>query len=286
MPIAIPQSKVVLGGGPSSQLDYHGPGVEIGLEDPGEIVTDRFALDTCTALFRTYASNYQNLPKIGDFHPIFQHLFIETKKVSLKGPYAYCSANFIGLDPELYPDGTTPVWELVCGTREEPIATHPNFRAFAGYPMDAAADVKNGAIWFDHKSQREVTPDAPTRPTTNAGHTFRRFQTLVQDTVNFGPEQWVLNPFAGMESYYDVCVTLRKTWFTFDSVPENQIRDVANISVPDEGNPYSAFFDENRNWFNRGVNSTQRGKIYANTLEWELSGRRGWNTDVYRQFSS
>ena len=281
MPIAIPQNRVVIGGGAATGIDYHGD--DYGMEDPGKIVTDRFALDTCTAVFRIKASDYQNLPKIGDFHPIFQHLFIETKEVSLKGAFAYCTANFIGLDPDIYPDGTTPVWELVCGTREEPIATHPQFHEFAGYPMDAVADVKNGVVWFDHKSQREIAPDA-TRPTTNTGHTFRRFQTFVADPDN--PALWIPNPFAGVENYYEVCATLRKTWFTFNAVPEVPINTVANIDVPDASNPFTAYFDSARTWFNRGVNSTQRGQIYANTQEWELSGRRGWNTEIYKQFQS
>lgn len=198
---------------------------------------------------------------LGLAHPYNAWCWMETCEVvyTAKGAMAMCTyagAMFENLD--------TPVYELVIGMEESPIETHPQFKDFAGKPSAPL----NGALFLDPSTGQPSNDDA-------AG-VFDRFLPFIAGDKN---------PKAGIESFLDPGVTYRESYVT-QSLPS--ISGVGDVSgdVPGPGFPGK---QGKRNWLYTGFNYRQRGNpngqvnevIYEISNEWKLSGRNGWDEDIY-----
>lgn len=249
-----------------SHLEYHGRGSnEIILTDPGTLVSDRTALETCTAVFTTKVLNWAALPLLNTPHPIFSYIAMEKRRLSIKGAYAIAECDFAGV-PGGQTSGTTPpVYELSVGVSESPIETHPDFEStIGGTPMEPL----NGAM-FEHQDTKIKTWKGKNTPTSNDGYLFAGFLVMGNDGK--------LNPFAKIEHYLEASnMTWKATWnFRISTI---QIGNVGGVDSP--RGPCPAL-KNGRNWLNMGVTMTTRGSAYQSTEEWRASGRRGWNDYIY-----
>jgi len=191
--------------------------------------------------------------------------------MSLKSGFAIATGNYVGLMDR---ESTDPISELIIGTNQEPIATHPRFAQFAGSPKVPL----NGAVFIHSRDQSMVS--ASTRVAqSDAGYTFMRFESLIINNPGSPGSTSNRNKFAGMEQYLDAGATYRMTWCTAKKIPEDAVLGVGFISpapIKDIG------IDKDRNWLFLGISSQQRGECFVNNCDWRLSGIYGWNDEVYK----
>lgn len=201
-------------------------------------------------------------------HPEFTWLV--RKKATIRrvpGYIAEVTVTFEGVDPEPAPSGVGPgndqeigeegesvTYSLEGAVDSEPIETHPDFPEFAGKPGDPAT-WKNGAE-FDKKTGE-----------------FLGFRPLIVGTPN---------PKAGIKSYLSPGLVYTRTRTIPDRTKLTQginLSSLGKISTP----PPSYLLPNvgNRTW----LKSTARMETVGNGLRlhesWKLSGRAGWDADIY-----
>lgn len=148
-----------------------------------------------------------------------------------------------------------PVYELSAGLDQEPIASHPNFISAIGGKPSA---VLNGAVFID--------PDTGLQTEVDADGVFREFAATIGGAAN---------KKGGIESYLVPGAEWRVT--EFSTSRPSALRDLGRIDSPDGPNPTLA----GRNWLFWGESYVRRGHIYQTTAIWKLSGRNGWDSDIY-----
>ncbi len=149
-----------------------------------------------------------------------------------------------------------PVYELQASLDQEPIQAHPDFvSAIAGKPSAPL----NGAVFVD--------PDTGQTTADNSRGVFREFAA----TTTGG----AANPKAGIESYLVPGAEWRETYFS--ATRPAGLRDLGEIDPPSGPNPTLA----GRNWLAWSHTYQRRGSIYQVTNTWKLSGRNGWDQDIY-----
>lgn len=247
-----------------TNLEFHGSHGVI-LEDPGTVHISRFSLATCTSVFKIEKSRYTLLPKIGDRHPIFDFLSIESSELALKGAFAVLTASFAGVNAQY--DDQNPVYELVVGVSEEPIQLHPRFKStIAGTPIAPL----HGAMFKDRATGLVTFNGGPFVPITNKGYDFAGF--MVMDTES------TQNPYGGIDHYLSAeQITWRRT--VTRKTPATEITKVGTIQTPKGPAPQ---LPAGRNWLNMGLTQTKRGSAYTSVEEWRSSARVGWISEIYR----
>lgn len=250
-------------------IDYVGDsGVHI--VEAGELQTDKYGLSTCTAKFRTRASNWASFPRMNTVHPIFSSLWGEKKSISFAGPWVYQTIGYAGLDPNDTGGSnaaeSAPIYELVVGLSEDHIETNPNFITFIGGKPTAPL---NGCVFrlaIGENAGALTNGKAPAE--TDTGYVFDHFLLIGADGKR--------NPYAKVESYMNATkITWRKTWVSTANPKDN--KKAGYIDTP-PGTPPSI---EPGNWLNMGFSSTQRGKVFMISESWMSSGPLGWLKPVY-----
>jgi hypothetical protein len=256
-------------------LDYFGQ-LGVVLIDAGTMQTDKYGLSTCTAKWRTKASNWASFPKLSSSHPIFTTLTGEKRETALVGPWAFCTMGYAGLDPIDTGSGnkteSTPIYELVKGVSEDAIETHPKFLSTIGGKPTAPL---HGAT-FRFVKTGWIT-DGATPATEDTGAVFDSFTLMKVGNDDEGNlvSDGGKNPFASIKSYFNPSkVTWRKTWVS-TSNPKNNNSAGKRQTPP--GDPPSI----QGNWLNMGFSSTQRGQVFMISEEWLASGPQGWNSVIY-----
>ena len=157
------------------------------------------------------------------------------------GDYIFTNVDYIGL----VNDPTDYYIEYSGTTTEEPIETHPDFVTKIG---GTAANRKNKA-WFD--------------PVTGE---FSHFPANAPQDLG------------GVKGYLAPRATARVSYYSY-SKPED-IASLGNIDNPPVSLP--THDDENANWLLASVSWKEYANVaYYITLEYYLSGRRGWNSLMY-----
>jgi len=146
-------------------------------------------------------------------------------------------------------DKPDPTYEMKGSTNDESIVTNINFRTVAGYPNSSPPL----AIWLDPEDGK------PTK--NNAKGVFKEF---VPDSAK-----------KGMEIYKNAGATWNET--SFDSKPPADLGNLGKIDTP-KGNPPT---QSGRNWLLIDCSFRRRGYVYEITKQWLLSGRNGWDVDIY-----
>lgn len=196
--------------------------------------------------------------RIGEAHPFNSAMWCEEQDITYTSKGAVLRATYAGAE---YTSFDKPVYELVVGMQEAPIETHPEFESFAGSPGSAL----NGALFIDPETG--APSGAPTA-------LFDRF--LPYDDGD-------LNPKAGIESFLEPTVTYRES-FVRNYLPSASGFGRVTNSVPGPGYPGS---EGGRDWLYMGFTYQRRGDptgqgfVYEVSKEWRLSGRRGWDPDIY-----
>lgn len=226
---------------------------EIVVEEPGEVITDLYSLETCTTVFSCPMDRFDLVPPLFSSNPLFGYLYMERRRLAIKSGRILIAGEYAGI-----PGGTTtPIYELVIGVGEEPIETHPSFvDTIAGAPSGPL----NGAIFVDFETGRLTTDD-------DKG-VFDKFRPVLSGSKN---------TLAGVQAYLDAGqVSWRETYMS--TARPSDISTVGNIQTPPGPVP---FVGAGRNWLHAGITYQQRGIIFSVVDEWRASGRNGWNTLIY-----
>lgn len=221
------------------------------IEDPGDVHTDLYGLESCTAVFKMPQDRFDLVPPMFAYHPLFTYLNMERRRLAITPGYLIVTGEFVGI-----PGGqTTPIYEIAVGLADEPIETHPKFVTDIG---GTPSSPKNGAVFLD--------PDGDIS-TDDAIGRFAYFSHMVGGT---------LNTFAGIDSYLaaDQISFRQKFYATFRP---NLTQQVGFINFPQGPAPPVS----GPNWLLISCTYEQRGNIFFICNEWRNSGRRGWNTTIY-----
>lgn len=231
------------------------------IQSYGKLTTDRYLLDTCTAIFIARRSDFALLPNIGSVHPQWNWISMEHREMSIEGPWAIANCDFAGVVKD-----TIPIYELCGGLGEEPIETHPQFVSKIGGSPSAP---KNGAT-FRSVANPPVFVTAANKASSDAGYVFNGFEIFTGS---------VLNTLAGVRSYL---AADQITWkFTQNFLASNftyGLGTLGKISTPMGPAPS---LPSGGNWLDMGFSTTLRGGAIQVVKEWRASGRRGWNSLIY-----
>lgn len=187
---------------------------------------------------------------LSDFasHPIFTSMALSRKSGSRSSPgwwtVTYTFEGFLLSIPE-------PTYELATSLSTEPIQTHPDFTSvLAGTP----AAPLNGAIFVDAYTGWQ---------SENTDAVFKEFKAGDGMTK------------AGVDSYLVPGAEWRK--MSFQQTRPTGIRDVGTIDSPSGPAPTVS----GRDWLAWSESYLRRGNIYQLSTVWKLSGRNGWDDEIY-----
>lgn len=152
-------------------------------------------------------------------------------------------------------DTPEPIYELSASLDQEPIECHPDFVSKIGGKPSAPL---NGAVF--------VAPDTGLVSGDDDEGVFREFKATISGTVN---------KKGGVESYLVPGAEWRVTEFSVNR--PTSLRNIGERSSPDGPNPSLS----GHNWLMWSQTYQKRGGIYQITSTWKLSGRNGWDTDIY-----
>lgn len=211
--------------------------------------TDRFGVDSIEMTVEIPNSLFpsQMEPEF-EPHPDFSTMLL-TRRTGQRGKPGWWTVNYVYEGFLISaPDET---YELTTSLSQEPIQTHEAFASFAGTP-DAPL---NGSLFVD--------PDT--------GFESGKSNAIWKEFAFKGSN----NTKAGIESYLAPGAEWRET--KFQTTRPTGIRDVGTIESPAGSNPTLS----GRDWLAWGETYVRRGYIYQVTSTWKLSGRNGWDTDIY-----
>jgi len=172
------------------------------------------------------------------------------------------------------------VYKMKMNTSSEPIDTHPDFQKFAGHgdqPLHGAQFEPNGVFRkFSHKLAAEEVGTL----SMDDGETFTQpVRNAKGEAAAEGEQNW----YAGVSSYLEASGVWSKS---FKSTRNPTLEGLGKISTPDGNCPVL----EGRNWLYTGFsasfispakNDPNRKVTGDINMEWTMSGRRGWDEDIY-----
>lgn len=243
------------------------------IEDAGEIVTDRFGLDSGNVVWHSEYPERANkgsifsltdLPQKGDPHPYAPWLKMVRRRLKLEPEVCKIIGEFEGVAA-----GTEPVYTLQVGLSEEPIESHPNFSVFAGKPSYP----RNGALFVDGSGQ--ITTDDGTG-------VFAGFSAYTQ----VGTAVWKNTLWAGIKNYLDFSRAVWTASYYTPTKPSDAYDSLGRISTPIGDPPRFKWRDSDtdattRNWLYMGLDLEQRGGAYKVSHQWCLSAVGNWNGAIY-----
>ena len=222
---------------------------------PGTTVTiDKQGLITGRAVFKCDPDSVQLLLPTTQTFPIAAYqsdLGLEKRVIKFDVGHAVITCDYAGTTYTTDTSANTTV-ELIIGTSEEPIETHPDFGTFAGRPSQPNPTSK--PIFLDPETG-QVTQD-------DAKGMFSGFASS--------------GDLAGVVSYLaSRNITYRKSW-TQKTEPTS-LGGVGSISAPPSGPNVNGQY----NWLYIGMSYRQVGDAFNVSKEWKLSGPKGWESDIY-----
>jgi hypothetical protein len=229
----------------------------LNLEEAGEIVQDKFGLETGSCVYTARKSGaLARRPRLGTRHPYADYLKLVRVRTVLT-PIARFICDYEGCDSSTN-ELNSSIYELEVGVSEEPIQSHKWFFSdLAGSP----AEPRNGAQFTDDEGS------------------FSHFSSLVITGFSPGVVHYDRNPMAGVESFLDGGRAVWSQTYTTANRPYDH-GEVGRVMTPP--GPIPDFGQ--RTWLYIGMNMTIRGSAYCVRREWQLSGENGWitNPPVYQ----
>jgi|13_taG_2_1085334.scaffolds.fasta_scaffold02170_2 hypothetical protein len=237
---------------------FHGLGLEkkFGLK----LSRDKMGLWSGTQVYTCLRSELARVvPAQGSPHEDFPFLTVDQIESveGLEGGLMKIVARYagaLGLYDEDSPENI-PEYNLEVTTSDEPLATHPKYE-------DLDADERAEAVEL-----------ATNPPMEDDKETLKEIDT----------SDWADNKIelyekmrSGVEAFRDPKVVWSKRWVS-ESLPAN-LNKTGEIDSPGGSPPAVA---ANRNWLYLGARTRIRGLVYEIEESWELSGRGGWDDDLY-----
>lgn len=215
--------------------------------------TDRFGVDSIMLKVEIPDALFPAMVlRNGSAHPRFTSMALSRRSGARSTPGFWAvSYTFEGFLFEL----PTPVYELQASLDQDPIQSHPDFHTvIAGTP----AAPLNGAVFLD--------PETNLPTDDNIKGVFREFAATLAGERN---------PKAGIESYLVPGAEWRETSFAVSDPTE--LSDLGTIDTPSGPNPTLS----GRNWLAWSETYQKRGYIYQISKVWKLSGRNGFDPEIY-----
>lgn len=223
------------------------------LDAAGELSVDRMGVWSGACRFKIPIGRFDLVPLLNSMHPHANFCLAERQRVNFTPGLWTVYIDYAGANVE----ETEPVYELSPGTGNEPIETHDKFvSTLAG----TASSPKNGAVFVNGDGEKT---------TDNELGVFDRFS----HTVSGG----AFNPFSGVKEYITANNTVWTKSWTRKNAPSAGTR-IIKIAEPDGPNPS---YGGKYNWLEMPTSYVKRGGAYACETRWLLSGRAGWNTEIY-----
>jgi len=211
--------------------------------------TDRFGVDSIEMTVEIPDILFPDQVLV-DFapHPRFSSMAL-VRKTGQRGKPGWWTVNYVfeGFLLEI----PEPIYELTTSLSQEPIQTHEDFETIAGTPDNPL----NGSVFVD--------PDT--------GFKSAKSNAIWKEFAFKGSA----NPKAGVTSYMSPGAEWRET--KFQTKRPTSLRDVGTIESPSGPNPSVS----GRNWLAWAESYVRRGHIYQVTSIWKLSGRNGWDEEIY-----
>jgi hypothetical protein len=216
--------------------------------------TDRYGIDSIEYVVEIPDNRFpQDVLREYATHPRFSNMMLSRRSGSRTKPgwwtVAYVFEGFLFSIPE-------PTYELNTSLTQEPIQTHPDFSSKIG---GTPADPKNGAIFVDPETRKK---------SEKSNAIFREFSS---------PPGEGGSSKSGVDSYLVPGAEWRETKFT-TSRPNN-MRNVGTIDTPNGPAPNVS----GKDWLAWSESYLRRGAVYQVATVWKLSGRNGWDTDIYEE---
>lgn len=224
------------------------------LQTEESVEMDRFGVDVVTRVEEIPVAQFPALLRSKySVHPVFTSMGMEKRSASKNrhGKFWRVTYTYVGFLLDL-PD---PVYTLSSALSEEPIQLHPDFATIAGTPSAPL----NGAVFVD--------PDTEKVTTDNAKGVFREFRATISGAANLK---------AGVEAFLSPGATWQET--SFSATRPADLGSLGQIDSPSGTQPT---FGSGRNWIYSAAEYTRRGGIYEIRKTWLLSGRNGWDSDIY-----
>jgi len=211
--------------------------------------TDRFGVDSIEMTVEIPDAKFpSDILNELQAHPTFSNMLL-TRRTGQRGKPGWWTVNYV-FEGFLF-SNPSPTYELTTSLSQEPIQTHPDFATIGGTP----ASPQNSSIFVD--------PDT--------GFISAKSNAIWKEFAFKG----TANEKAGIESYLAPGCEWRET--KFQTSRPTGIRDIGTIENPAGPNPTLS----GRNWLAWGETYIRRGYVYQVTSTWKLSGRNGWDTDIY-----
>ncbi len=241
-----------------SQIVFHSGGI-IFTDDYNFAQDEKSLWKGTHKMFARIETLSADLPKKLSSHPLFTSLFLESLSISgAQAGWVQVTGNYVGLLSEAggEPDDNDPRvrYSLGISLSEDPLET------FGAYVNELTPlEIQQASEW------------AKNPPKDEDG------EVKEPDLSEWPAKQVELYNFlqAGLVSYRVPRATWTMSWVS-NSRPSN-LNSVGKIDNP----PGAPSVNENRDWLNAGITSNQAGRVYENSIVWELSGIGGWVSEIY-----
>lgn len=234
--------------------EAHGIKTQVIVQTEESGMLDRFGVDVVTRVEEVPREGFPSLMRSKySVHPRFAAMGVSKvnwtrAKHGLFYRVTYIYEGFLLSLPE-------PIYTLSASLSEEPIELHPDFQDFAGTP----AAPLNGAVFVD--------PDTEKITTSNERGVFREFMATLDGAANLK---------AGVEAFLSPGAVW--TEISFSTARPTDLGDLGEEDAPSGPNPS---FGGGRDWLYHAADYQRRGHIYEIHKSWLLSGRNGWDPDIY-----
>ena len=207
----------------------------------------------------------------------FARLRLESADIQdAEGPYQVIAVNFAGYaGSEENPEEAQPiipVYSLKGGIRSRSTAEHPD--------VVALTEVQRGLV-KDTITDEYVWDFTDSKLKMRNGDQSNDFISVMKPTeIQPAGDAVTFCQLAsqGIISYDSPTFFWRKTWQSEVGLLAADLNDLGKVSVPDGDPPEPG---GTRDWRLVDASQENRGALFDNSLEWELSERGGWDSNLY-----
>ena len=198
---------------------------------------------SCTSVLEVEADIAIALaPKIGTTHPLLTSTkLVEVHGRRSEGDRCVLTCTYKGMAPGATPQ---PIYERISGSTEEPIETHPRYKALTD------------AEFLEIKKWSADPAYVPAGLGDKAKELLNKKQR-------------------GRDTY--LCATFGYRQTLVSNVSDNDCSKVGYIDTPPNAPPLAA----GGNYLLLSYPQTQEGSVYRQIKEWRASGPDGWDADTY-----
>lgn len=217
-----------------------------------------------------YTVLYNSAPPLVNLlkrHPDYYYMVRKSASiVRMEANMAKVNVKFEGIDPDQNDDDDSAVYSVRGATESQPIETHERFHIFAGIASKGKTTWKNGAVFSTQADDQG----------TFLG--FKPTETTSGTTTTTNPKSGITNYLDGSVIFQQV-----KTYGRRDGISDGKadLQNLGRIVKPPNVEKYVTV-PKKRNWLLIAANVDEIGDGVKVTLQWRLSGRNGWDRDLYR----